>query len=165
MQTLSKNMLLKQLTYFAVLCICLFPVSCIIPSGPSTENEKKLITEISQARAKAFNEGNAAAIAIHFTEDALLMAPGKPSTSGKAAVQTYYQSIFDEYSTQLESHYEEVEVSGNLAYGRGFAKVTLIPKKGGTPLVSTAKYLNILKKQPDGLWKTTHDIWNGNEIP
>ena len=165
MQTLSKNMPLKQLTHFTFLCICLFSVSCNIPADPSTENEKKLITEISQARAKAFNEANAAAIAKHFTEDALLMAPGKPAASGKAAVQTYYQSIFDEYSTQLESHYEEVEVSGNLAYGRGFAKVTLVAKKGGAPLVSTAKYLNILKKQPDGLWKTTHDIWNGNELP
>jgi ketosteroid isomerase-like protein len=29
--------------------------------------------------------------------------------------------------------------------------------------VSTAKYLNILEKQSDGTWKTTHDIWNGNE--
>src|SRR5687767_6767362 len=165
MQTLSKNMPLKQLINFAVLGICLFPVSCITSPDPSTENEKKLITEISHARAKAFNEGNAAAIAIHFTEDALLMAPGKPAASGKAAVQTYYQSIFDDYTTQLESHYEEVEVSGNLAYGRGFAKVTLVPKKGGAPLTSTAKYLNILKKQPGGLWKTTHDIWNGNEQP
>ena len=165
MQTFSKKRPLKQLTHFAILCICLFSSSCSIPADPSTENEKKLITEISQARAKAFNEGNAAAIAIHFTEDALLMAPGKPAASGKASVQTYYQSIFDEYSTQLESHYEEVEVSGNLAYGRGFAKVTLVPKKGGAPLVSTAKYLNILKKQPDGMWKTTHDIWNGNEQP
>jgi len=165
MKTRSKNMLLKQLIHFAVLCICLFSVSCNIPADPSAENERKLITEISEARAKAFNEGNAAAIAIHFTEDAQLMAPGKPAESGKAAVQTYYQSIFDEYNTQLESHYEEVEVSGNQAYGRGFAKVTLVPKKGGAPLVSTAKYLNILKKQPDGLWKTTHDIWNSNEIP
>ena len=165
MQTVSKNTPVKQLTDFAIFCICFFLLSCNMAADPSTVNEKKLITEISQARAKAFNEGNAAAIALHFTEDALLMAPGKPAASGKAAVQTYYQSIFDEYSTQLESDYEEVEVSGKLAYGRGFAKVTLIPKKGGASIVSTAKYLNILKKQPDGLWKTTHDIWNGNEIP
>ena len=91
------------------------------------------------------------------------MAPGKPALQGRAAVQAYYQSVFDEYTTQLESHYEEVEVSGGLAYGRGSAKVTLLPKKGGTPVVSTAKYLNILKRQANGLWKKTHDVWNGNE--
>ena len=146
-----------------VTALIFLSVSCKTETGSSTENEKKLITEISKARAKAFNEGNAAGIVIHFTEDAFLMAPGKPAAEGRAAVQAYYQAIFDEYTTELESHYEDVEVSGNLAYGRGFAKVTLIPKKGGAPLVSTAKYLNILKKQSDGIWKTTHDIWNSNE--
>lgn len=165
MQRFFNDIQLKQLVYFAVLCICTFLSGCNMHTNPSTENEKKLITEISKARAKAFDEGNAAAIAIHFTEDALLMAPGKPVASGRAAVQSYYQAIFDDYTTQLGSHYEEVEVSDNLAYGRGSAKVILFPKKGGAPLVSTAKYLNILKKQPDGLWKTTHDIWNGNEQP
>jgi uncharacterized protein (TIGR02246 family) len=140
-----------------------FLLSCNTSSDFSVEKDKKQITEISAARAKAFNEGNAAGIAIHFTDDALLMAPGKPVAKGRKAVASYYQSIFDEYTTQLESHYEEVDVSGSLAYGRGEAKVTLIPKKGGAPLISTAKYLNVLKKQPNGEWKTTHDIWNGNE--
>jgi uncharacterized protein (TIGR02246 family) len=140
-----------------------FNSSCKTTTTSSTENEKQVITEISKARAKAFNEGDAAGIAVHFTDNAFLMAPGKPAAKGRAAVQAYYQAIFDEYTTELESHYENVEVSGNLAYGRGFAKVTLIPKKGGAPLASTAKYLNILEKQPDGVWKTTHDIWNGNE--
>jgi ketosteroid isomerase-like protein len=102
-------------------------------------------------------------IASYFTEDAYLMAPGKAASQGKAAVKSYYQSIFDEFETILESHYDEVEVSGKLAYGRGSAKVILVPKAGGDSLFSTAKYMNILKKQSDGTWKTTHDIWNGNE--
>lgn len=137
--------------------------NCNNQTSLSTSQEKEAITAVSKARAKAFNEGNAAAIAVHFTDEAWLMAPGKPALKGKNAVQAYYQSIFDEYNTVLESYYDEVDVSGNLAFGRGFAKVILKPKKGGDSLVSTAKYLNILKKQPDGTWKTTHDVWNGNE--
>ena len=129
----------------------------------SPEREKNAITQVSAVRAKAFNEQNAAGIAIHFTDDALLMAPGKPAMHGREAVQLYYQSIFDSYAPILESHYEEVVVSGNLGYGRGFAKVTLIPKAGGDTLFSTSKYLNIMQKQKDGTWKTTHDIWNDNE--
>ena len=155
--------LVRQPRYFTIAVICILNLGCNAGTDSSTGNDEKTITEVSKARAKAFNEGDAEGIAVHFTEDAFLMAPGKPAAKGKAAVQTYYQSIFEEYTTELESHYEEVEVSGNLAYGRGFAKVTLVPKKGGTPLVSTAKYLNILEKQPDGVWKTTHDIWNSNE--
>jgi uncharacterized protein (TIGR02246 family) len=154
--------LFKKITILFPVVYLFFP-GCKRNTVSSTETEIKLITAISAARAKAFNEGDAATIAGYFANDGLLMAPGKPAERGRAAVQSYYQSIFEQYATKLESHYEEVDISGNLAYGRGFAKVTLYPKKGGDSLVSTAKYVNILKKQPDGLWKTTHDIWNGNE--
>jgi uncharacterized protein (TIGR02246 family) len=137
--------------------------SCDRSFPTSSENDKEMITAISAQRAKAFREGNAAGIAVHFADSCVLMAPGKPVSKGTMAVKEYYQSIFNEYLADLESRYEEVEVSGNLAYGRGEAKVTLIPRNGGDTLISTAKYLNILKKQADGVWKTTHDIWNGNE--
>jgi uncharacterized protein (TIGR02246 family) len=142
-----------------------FFTHCSTATHPVPKDEKAVITAISASRAQAFNAGDAAGIAVHFTEDAILMAPGKPATTGRAAVQAYYQAIFDEYNTRLESHYDEVYVSDSLAYGRGSAKVTLLPKKGGEALVSTAKYLNILQKQADGSWKTTHDIWNSNETP
>ncbi|NNE76780.1 MAG: DUF4440 domain-containing protein, partial [Pricia sp.] len=102
-------------------------------------------------------------IAKYFTQDALLMAPGKKVSVGRPAVTAYYQSIFDEFEVQLTSHYEEVEVSGDMAYGRGEAIVRSKPHSGGTFTETSSKYLNILKRQPDGSWKTTHDIWNGND--
>jgi uncharacterized protein (TIGR02246 family) len=120
------------------------------------------ITSMSNARAKAFNEGDAAGIARYFSDDAFLMAPETGTLRGKEAVLSYYQSIFDAYETFLESGYEDVVVDDDLAYGRGFARVTLIDKKSGDSLFSTSKYLNILEKR-DGKWVTTHDIWNGNE--
>jgi len=136
--------------------------SCAQPSA-TLEQDIAAIEAMSKARAVAFNEGNAADIALHFTDDAILMAPGQPASQGKEAVRAYYQSIFDTYQTSLTSYYEEVKVEGDLAYGRGFAEVILKPRAGGEPIASTAKYLNILQRQPDGSWKTTHDIWNGNE--
>lgn len=121
------------------------------------------IKAMSDARAEAFRKGKAEDIAIHFTEDGVLMAPGAKATKGRAAVRAYYQKIFDEYDADLVSGYETVDVDANLAYGQGFAKVTLRPRAGGPRTESTAKYINILKRQPDGTWKTTHDIWNANE--
>lgn len=130
-----------------------------------TENESaiKVITAISKARADAFNDMDAKKISFYFSEDAVLLAPGKPVTFGKEAVRKYYQSIFDSYRVTLESHYEDVRIEGNMAYGRGEATVRLVPIKGGDSTVSKSKYLNILYRQPDGTWKTTHDIWNSNE--
>ena len=121
------------------------------------------IKALSATRAKAFNEGNSDDIATAFTESGLLMAPDMTSLTGREAVRGYYQRIFDQYKTFLESGYEEVKVSGNLAYGVGYAKVKLVPHNGGDTLVSTAKYINILQRQDDGSWLTTHDIWNAND--
>lgn len=137
--------------------------SCKSPEADNDSNDIDAIAAMSAARAKAFNEGKAREIAIHFTDDGLLMAPGSPATTGRAAVEAYYQSIFDQYATQLESGYREVKVSGDLAFGRGFARVKLVPHGGGDTLVSSAKYINILQRQADGSWLTTHDIWNGDE--
>ena len=149
---------------FGVLVILWMGVSgCNPPLKKDEASDISAIKAMSAARAKAFNEGNAAEIAIHFTEEGVLMAPGAEATFGRAAVEAYYRSIFDQYVTVLESGYEEVEVSGDMAFGRGFAKVKLTPHAGGDTLISTAKYINILERQPDGAWLTTHDIWNANE--
>lgn len=125
--------------------------------------DKEAINSMSESRAKAFNEGDAKRIASFFTEDAVLMAPGETPMIGPAAVEAYYQSIFDQYETKLNSYYNEVKVDGDLGYGRGTAEVTLIPKNGDTSLISVSKYLNILQRQPNGEWKTTHDIWNDSK--
>lgn len=128
------------------------------------DKDKTLITEVSNARAKAFNEMDANEIAKYFTQDGVLMAPGNQASIGQKAVAKYYQGIFDEFDVVLESYYVEVKVSGNMAYGRGEAIVHATSKIDGEESVSKSKYLNILERQDDGSWKTTHDIWNTNDI-
>ncbi|MDN3667979.1 SgcJ/EcaC family oxidoreductase [Echinicola jeungdonensis] len=148
---------------FVIITVIPF-VLCLHACGltDTTSADIESIKSMSKARAKAFNEGDAKKITSYFTEDAVLMAPGTPPMTGPEAVEAYYQAIFDQYETRLNSYYNEVKVSGDLAYGRGTAEVILIPKNGDTIMTSTSKYLNILQKQPNGEWRTTHDIWNEN---
>jgi uncharacterized protein (TIGR02246 family) len=129
-------------------------------SQNQTEDDIQEIEKMSAERAIAFNEGDASGIAKHFSENGLLMAPDSETLSGQSAVEAYYQSIFDEFETSLDSYYEEVKVSGDLAFGRGLAEVQLVQKITGDTTFSTSKYLNILQKSENGQWVTTHDIWN-----
>jgi uncharacterized protein (TIGR02246 family) len=148
--------------YFSIL-VLVITSSCNQNPGQLEAAHVAAIKAMSQSRADAFNEGDAVTIASYFTKDAILMAPNSPKKIGPEAVAAYYQDIFDNYYTSLESGYEQVTVDGDLAFGRGFAKVTLYSKSSGDTLYSTSKYLNILERQADGSWKTTHDIWNANE--
>ena len=152
-------------TSFLVGLLCLTGCTGQQRATRSELDDVAAITAVSKARADAFNQANAAAIAVHFAPDALLLAPDKPTLIGKVAVQNYYQQIFDEYRPNLKSYYEEVKVSGDLGYGRGFAEVLLTPRQGGPTVKSTAKYINIMRRDTDGKWTTTHDIWNANEPP
>ena len=146
-----------------LLCLALAPGCAADTRAKSEDEHVEAIKAISEARAEAFNNSDAEEIARYFTEDAVLIAPGKPVMRGRESVKAYYQSIFDQYEPELTSQYEEVRVSGDLAYGLGTARVEVTPIQGDEPLVSTSTYLNILELQPDGIWKTTHDIWNSNE--
>ena len=154
---------MKKLLMVAVMILIIGLACCDKPGVRDDANDIAVIKALSAIRAKAFNEGNANDIATAFTEGGMLMAPGTTTMTGREAVRGYYQHIFDQYRTSLESGYEEVKVSGNVAYGVGYAKVKLVSHNGEDTLISTAKYINILQRQDDGSWLTTHDIWNGNE--
>ena len=154
---------MQRILNAAILLLLIGLASCDKRGIQDDANDISEIKALSATRAKAFNEGNADDIATAFTESGILMAPDMTSMTGREAVRGYYQRIFDQYKTFLESGYEEVRVSGSLAYGVGYAKVKLVPHNGGDTLVSSAKYINILQRQEDGSWLTTHDIWNANE--
>ena len=151
------------MTKTLLIALVLLNLACDPDLVQDTTDDISKIKALSAARAKAFNEGDANVIAMAFTNDGRLMAPATKSTTGREAMRAYYQGIFDQYKTFLESGYADVKVSGDLAYGVGFAKVKLVPHSGGDTLFSTAKYINILERQHDGSWLTTLDIWNGNE--
>lgn len=156
---------LARIPFASILISVLTLIGCAgsSPAARDRDADVAAIKAMSDARAEAFRRGDAATIASHFTEEGVLMPPGSPATSGREAVRAYYQKIFVDYEAGLESGYVAVDVDGDLAYGQGFAKVTLRPRQGGAETNSTAKYLNIVKRQPDGSWKTTHDIWNSND--
>ncbi|WP_143960918.1 YybH family protein [Litoribacter populi] len=147
---------------FTYLITFLFLYSCSEAENNASNNDHQAITEMSKARAKAFNNGDAKTIASHFTDDGVLMAPGEEVAIGTEEVEAYYAKIFEEYEAELDSWYEEIEVSGDLGFARGEARVTLIDKTSGDTTQSSSKYLNIVKRQSDGTWKTSHDVWNDN---
>lgn len=145
------------------LFILIFLVVACNTNPDHTDKDVEQIEMMSADRAAAFNSGDASRIASHFSEEGLLMAPESETLVGRDAVEAYYQSIFDEFETGLDSFYEEVQVSGNVAYGRGIADVRLIRKSTGDTTYSRSKYINILQKTETGEWLTTHDIWNSVE--
>ncbi|MFS8084798.1 MAG: YybH family protein [Acidobacteriota bacterium] len=112
---------------------------------------------------KAYNGGDARAVAAQYAEDALLLPPGAPGVSGRAAIQAFFtKDIADSKAAGVVfviNARTDVGVAGNMGWESGTYKVTV---KGA--VVETGKFLSVSRKR-DGKWHYVRDTWNSDTPP
>ena len=97
--------------------------------------------------------GDAEGCVSYWSEDGVLMPPNEPSVVGKEALLSWYQTAFDHVKLDNNISFEQIEVAGDWGFVRGNYEGILTPKPEGEPIPDNGKYLEILKRQPDGSWK------------
>ena len=112
---------------------------------------------------KAYNGGDAKAVAAQYAEDALLLPPGASGVSGRAAILAFFTN--DIAGSKAAGAVfginpkTDVGVSGNMGWESGTYKVTV---KGA--VVETGKFLSVSRKK-DGKWLYLRDTWNADAPP
>ena len=112
----------------------------------------------------AWNSNDAAAVTATFADDAILMEPDLAAIEGKQAIQTWYEAFLKENAVKCAITPLETQVAGDWAYVRGNYTSIFTPKSGKSMGVS-GKYLDIVKRQPDGSWKIHRGMLNSNGPP
>ena len=120
------------------------------------------IKDINTAWDKAWNDGNAEALASIYTPDAISMGPNQPATVSKDAIRTSFQKSLDPYTSESRSVVEDVRVSGDLAVARGTYEGKSSLKAGGYSVQEKGKWVSAYQRQPDGSWKDFWDIVNSD---
>jgi uncharacterized protein (TIGR02246 family) len=112
---------------------------------------------------KAYNGGDAKGVAAQYAEDALLLPPGAPGVSGRAAILAFFtKDIADSKAGEVVFVIDpktDVGVSGNMGWESGTYKVTV---KGA--VVETGKFLSVSRKM-NGKWLYIRDTWNADAPP
>jgi uncharacterized protein (TIGR02246 family) len=112
---------------------------------------------------KGYNGGDAKAVAALYAEDALLLPPGSPGVSGRAAIEAYFTKDIAGSKAGgavfVVNPKTDVGVSGDMGWESGTYKVTV---KGA--VVDTGKFLSVSRKK-DGKWLYTRDTWNSDAPP
>lgn len=113
--------------------------------------------------AKAYNGGDAKAVAALYAEDAILMPPGASAVKGRAAILEFFtKDIAGSKAAGVVfvlNPKTDVGVSGNMGWESGIYSVTV---KGAT--VETGKFLSVSRKK-DGKWLYLRDTWNADAAP
>jgi len=102
-----------------------------------------------------------------WTEDGVLLLPGKKPVVGKEALKAYMDEqaeISRTYKIKKYKHaWEEIKVIGDWAFEWGFYEGEAEMIKGGEIIREQGKLLRILKRQEDGSWKAARAIGQNDE--
>ena len=131
----------------------------------NTEAEKAAIRKVVDGVEETVNSGNAHELAAFFTADSMRMPPNGPSSTDRKAVETQYQALFDRSTIKVVLEPKEIEVAGDWAYMWGHYDILATPKDGGDAIKDIGKFLDILRKHPDGTWQYHRHIWNADAPP
>ena len=112
---------------------------------------------------RAFESGDAAAVAALYTDDAIYMAPYDEAARGRAAIEARLsENMGMMTSRQITIQRTGEGGSGDLAYGIGTYSAQMQPEGAPEPINANGKYLTLSKRGADGTWKIYAHIWNTN---
>ncbi len=150
------------------LSFLLFIASCtpvVVWEPAETEADVDAINSLRDEFIALDNASDAAGLASLFTNDAVLMPPNQAAVTGNQAIESWFQTTFDQFTTEFTVASEELEVVGDWAFDWGAYMTALTPKAGGEATEDRGKYIVILRKQVDGSWRIVKNIWNSNNPP
>ena len=149
------------------LSFLLFIASCtpvVVWETAETEADVEAINSLRDEFIALDNASDAAGLASLYTNDAVLMPPNEAAVTGNQAIESWFQTTFDQFTTEFTVASQELEVVGDLAFDWGAYMTALTPKAGGEPTEDRGKYIMILRKQVDGSWKIARDIWSSDQL-
>lgn len=118
-------------------------------------NARKAIEAAVTRYVAASNRGDADALMELYAEEAFLLPPDHEPIEGREAIGEFWRGGTDQ---GLEVSTLRIDTDGRLAYLIGTYR---LPATGEEP-ADWGKYVMCLKRQADGSWKLTADIWNSS---
>ncbi len=127
---------------------------------PEASASKMQLGQMNRDFAAALNAKDAKAAAAAYTEDAVLIPPEEPLVRGREAIQEYWRGAI-ELGGVRDVSVETMDAlsSGSLGYETGSFELT-VNGPDGEAVIHRGRYIELLRRDPDGRWLSTHGIWN-----
>jgi uncharacterized protein (TIGR02246 family) len=147
-----------------VLCTIALAVFGIESSAADSAKEVAALQAVDQNWAKAYNAGNADAVASLYDEQAVLLPPGVPGVSGRAAIKAFFVKDTAESQKAGVAFTLGSKPAGGVSGDMGWQSGTYAVKDKAGKVIETGKYLSVSMKK-DGKWLYVRDTWNADGAP
>jgi ketosteroid isomerase-like protein len=136
--------------------------SCTTTDKPKPATAEEL-SQMNRDFAAALNNKDAVSAASLYTEDATLLPPNEAPVSGRADIQKYWEGALAGGAFDVSVATTSTGSSGDLGFEVGRFQMS-IKQLDGTVNVEKGKYIELLKRGEDGVWRSTHGIWNADTL-
>lgn len=153
---------MKKLAIFLICCFALVSVQC--KQEPPQDTSAADIEAIRKADlAWAEQSVNLDSHISYFMEDAMVLAPNEPMITGKANIRKTLEEMYQMPGFSIKWQPVDVEVSssGDMGCTIGTYEMTMNDSTG-MQMKDKGKYMTIWKKQADGKWMVSADMFNTN---
>jgi uncharacterized protein (TIGR02246 family) len=136
-------------------------------ASDNREAEAKALKENEARWNQDFAAKDVDKLVNHYAENAVLMSPGMPSSSGKPAIRKLFTEMIADPALSLQFQAARVEVAkdGDIAYTLGTYQMTMTDPVSKHVVHDHGSYVTTYAKQPDGSWKAVADIATSEIAP
>jgi uncharacterized protein (TIGR02246 family) len=153
---------MKNFTFFVCASIAFCVASCgqtQIPPDTRAADQAAIQATDEQWSAAA-SKGDLEGTLSFYSDDAVVLPGNGPIAKDKKSIREIWAGMMaPELSVSWKTSNVEVAKSGELGYAYGGYQITT---KNGAAGADTGKFLEVFKKQADGKWKCTVDIYNSD---
>lgn len=103
-------------------------------------------------------------VAMLYAEDAAFLKPDGARITGRPAIRDLCKTMMAIFTSDITFHTVASERSGDLAYDSGNYTETLTSVSDGSKMTPSGTYLMVLKRQPNGAWLITQQMWSGPSV-
>jgi ketosteroid isomerase-like protein len=138
-------------------------VSLTAACGPSAnvEQERNALLELDRQWSQSTTDVEK--FVTFYSADATVYPQGMPAVTGAGRIRETFTQMtsMPGFALQFSPTKADVSASGDIGYTTGTYEMT-VNDAAGNPMKEKGKYVEVLKKQPDGQWKVVEDIFNAD---
>src|SRR5690349_14014917 len=128
----------------------------------AADTDRAEVMRITAEMLAAVNTSDAERCSAVWAADGVLMPPHHPSVRGHPAIVQYFRDLFTRSRFTFAFTSSQIHIDGDTALERVTYTATIWPGDDTPPLEDVGKGVHVYRRQSNGSWKLTYDVWNSD---
>jgi ketosteroid isomerase-like protein len=129
----------------------------------AADTDRAEVTRRTAELLAAVNTSDADRCSAVWAADGVLMPAHHPSVQGHPAIAQYFHDLFSRSRFRFAFTSSHIHIDGDTALERVTYTATIWPGDDVPPIEDAGKGIHVYRRQPNGSWKLTYDIWNSDQ--